>query len=237
MPFNFQNFIINLLSVLLLIILLGLVFVITDRLLLDGHYTSHYNKTQRIRSLVGELNQERLAIFNLNRENESLKNSLNDSVSALKQERDHLRDTLHKIPSYQLEKALQKAMPSSPSTAVKKGYVAFNKNILFPENSFILPAEAKPFLNQVAGHLAALEKTIPKVAWTLQVGGHANPQRSPGEAGYGSNWKLAYKRAFGVVQYLISQGVNPYRLSIASFSQYQPDSTLQGDDRVTLRFE
>ncbi|MEI8320744.1 MAG: OmpA family protein [Alphaproteobacteria bacterium] len=237
MRFSFQSFIINILAIFLLVILVGITFVIGDRLVLDGQYTGAYSKTERIRELVGQINDERMTIFNLKKENDALKDSLASSRNALNQTRSQMQDTLVNIPSYQLAQFLQKAIPGQWGLIFRNGRVVYGRDIRFSENSANLPNEAASMLNQMASQLRHLEQTMPAVPWAFQVGGHASPQRSMTGPGFGSNWEMAYKRAFGVVQYLIAQGVSPERLSIASFSQYEPDAGSRNDNRVSFRFD
>lgn len=236
MRFNFQSFIINILAVLLLVILLGLSFLVVDRLVLDGQFTGAYNKTQRIRDLVAQINEERLRALDLQKENATLKNQVAQEQEEKEELQESFQKTLQSIPSYRVAQVLQENIPSNIAS-LKNGKLTCMQSIFFANNAFVLPKQGQVYLDQLSNYLIKLEKVAPQLPWTLQIGGHSNPQTTPTASGYTSTWKLAYKRAFGVVQYLISKGVLPKRLYIASFSRYQSDPTINDDNRVALRFD
>ena len=74
---------------------------------------------------------------------------------------------------------------------------------------------------------------IPKdLPWILQVDGHTdkNPIRT---SRFPSNWELSSARAIEVVNYLISLGIPPNRLSATGYGEFQPLD--KRDDEIAHR--
>lgn len=235
MRFSFQSFIINILASLLLLILTVFSFILLDRMVLDGRFTGAYNKDKRIHDLVARLNEERLVLF----EEKKQTHTAQTQASQLKKELSNLKiqqqTTLANIPSYQLLLKLKKNLIKQPGTLTKAGRLGFEKNVFFEERSTVLSEKAKQDLNQIARALKALEQSSLTLPWRLQVGGATSQQNFPSASGYPSYWQLGYERALAVVQYLVSLGVPPHRLYIASFSHYMPDNSPQ--NKVSFFFE
>ena len=74
---------------------------------------------------------------------------------------------------------------------------------------------------------------IPKdLPWILQVDGHTDriPIETPR---FPSNWELSAARAIEVVNYLITRGISPTRLSATGYGEFQPID--ERDDEIAHR--
>lgn len=221
---SIQSFLVNLLSFVLLIILLGFSFLIVDRLVLNGRYTTLYNKDDVIKSMGERLN---LAI----QENNRLKAKIGDIESY----GEDIRNKLNQIPLYQLNQELSQSLGSTCGTTLEKGRISFRDQITFPTGSETLSPAAKKSLDKIAGELLKLSKKV-KFHWILKVEGHTDLETIPSESGYHSNWLIAHKRAYAVVQYFINKGIDAKRFYIASFSSYNKGHT-PINRRVRLSFD
>lgn len=220
----FQSFFLNLLSLVLLLILGGLSFLIFDRLVLEGKYTSPYNKDAVIRNLGIDLN-------NKVRGNNMLREQLNECGSTLQ----NTKNELSAIPMYQLNSTVSNAIGPDNQVMLEKGRLMFREQTYFRPSSADLSASAKNGLDKVVNVLSRLSQNT-DFPWVLRIEGHADPQKEPSSSGFGSNWKMAYARAYNVVEYLISKGIDAKRLYIASFSSYRP-GPYPNDRRVSLSFD
>jgi chemotaxis protein MotB len=98
----------------------------------------------------------------------------------------------------------------------------FQAEVLFPKGRSDLNEAGQQEMLKLADALKQLEREIPAdIAWVLRVDGHtdADPIQS---ALFKSNWDLSAARAISVVNYLISQGVQPQHLVAAGFGEFQP---------------
>lgn len=204
-----RSFSVNLLSWVLIIILIGFSLLIVDRVILQGRYTNPYNKDDVIKSLGERLN---LQI----QENNALKQQLVGTQTNL----ENTLLQLNSMPSYQLNRTLEQSLPPQNGVGIEKGRPTFSEGTFFKEGSDALSASAKKSLDKIALRLLKLEKQT-KFPWILRIEGHTDPQTAPDVNGYGSNWMIAYKRAYAVGQYLISKGIDAKRLYMASFSSYR----------------
>jgi outer membrane protein OmpA-like peptidoglycan-associated protein len=89
--------------------------------------------------------------------------------------------------------------------------VAIPNTILFDYDSYDLRYEARQDLDQVANVLARYPETM------ITIAGHTD---SIGDADY--NQRLSEYRAQAVSNYLISRGVNPYRVSAVGYGETSP---------------
>lgn len=219
-----QSFLVSVLSFVLLVILIGFSFLMVDRLVLNGRYTNPYNKDDVIKSLGERLNLQV-------QENNQLKEKLNDIESYA----EDIKNKLNALPSYQLTKTLPPFLSANCGTMLEKGRLTFQDQITFKVGSESLSASNKKSLDKIAVQLLALSKKA-KFPWILRVEGHTDPETTPSQNGYHSNWLIAYKRAYSVVQYFISKGIDARRFYIASFSSYNKGSNPQ-NRRVALSFD
>lgn len=220
-----QSFLVNLLSFALLVILLGFSFLIVDRLVLNGQYTSPYNKNDVIKALGERLNLQV-------QEN----NQLKEQLSTVQTNLDATQNTLNSIPTYQLNRTLEQALNPTCGVSLEKGRLVFRDQTFFKSGSEELTPSAKKSLQKIALQLIRLAKQT-KFPWILRIEGHADQQTNPDQNGYGSNWMVAYKRAYIVGQYLISKGLDAKRLYMASFSSYNAGGSYPINRRVSLSFD
>jgi len=87
--------------------------------------------------------------------------------------------------------------------------------LLFDSGSATLNPAGLPLLDEVA-KLLNVDQTHP-----ITVAGHTDNQPIA-TAEFHSNWELSTDRAIGVVQYLISRGVDPQRLGAAGYADLHP---------------
>jgi flagellar motor protein MotB len=221
---SIQSFLVNLLAFVLLIILLGFSFLMVDRLVLNGRYTNPYNKDDVIKSLGERLNLQV-------QENNQLKEKINDIESYS----ENIKNKLEAVPSYQLTKVLTPSLRSNCGITLERGRLTFRDQISFKTGAESLTPAAKKSLDKMAAELLRLSKQA-KFPWVLKVEGHTDAETTPSEDGYHSNWLIPYKRAYAVVQYFISKGVDAKRFYIASFSSYNKGSH-PINRRVSLSFD
>ncbi len=98
----------------------------------------------------------------------------------------------------------------------------FQSEVLFASGSADLGPQGKIGLDTFATELKEVITRIPEdLPWILQVDGHTD--RIPIKtARFPSNWELSAARAIEVVNYLVSQGIPPYRLSATGYGEFQP---------------
>jgi chemotaxis protein MotB len=107
---------------------------------------------------------------------------------------------------------------SSVLTTVARNGLIINvltDKLLFDSGSATLNQDGLPLLSEVA-KLLNVDQTHP-----ITVAGHTDNQPIS-TAEFHSNWELSTDRAIGVVQYLISRGVNPQRLGAAGYADLHP---------------
>ena len=109
----------------------------------------------------------------------------------------------------------------------------FQSEVLFSSGSAELGTDGKAGLNTFANVLKDVMTRIPEdLPWILQVDGHTDriPIQTPR---FPSNWELSAGRAIEVVNYLVTQGIPPERLSATGYGQFQPLDT--HDDEIAHR--
>ncbi|MDA0231041.1 MAG: peptidoglycan -binding protein [Proteobacteria bacterium] len=109
----------------------------------------------------------------------------------------------------------------------------FQSEVLFGSGSAELGIGGKLGLNTFATVLKEVMTRIPEdLPWILQVDGHTD--RIPIQtARFPSNWELSAARAIEVVNYLVTRGIPPERLSATGYGQFQPLDTR--DDEIAHR--
>ncbi len=98
----------------------------------------------------------------------------------------------------------------------------FQSEVLFASGSADLGPQGKAGLETFATELKDVMQRIPEdLPWILQVDGHTDriPIQTPR---FPSNWELSSGRAIEVVNYLITQGIPPERLSATGYGEFQP---------------
>lgn len=104
----------------------------------------------------------------------------------------------------------------------------FQSELFFESASADLEPGGQRQLDSVATALLEIAEQIPEdLPWVMQVEGHTD-RRPISTEDFPSNWQLSSARAQSIVDYLISQGVPPQRLSATGFAEFHPV-----DDRNT----
>lgn len=110
----------------------------------------------------------------------------------------------------------------------------FQSEVLFSRASAELGPDGKKQLDSLIKALKEISATIPKnINWVLRVDGHTD-QLPIKTTQFPSNWELSSARAISVVQYMISQGIDPHRLVAAGFGEFQPLSN-ENDEKSQAR--
>lgn len=156
-------------------------------------------------------------------------------VQELMTENKTLKDALN-TPEHAFMAQLEEAIHDQyPSIDVIDGKFIFKDDIFFPSASTVLAKEGKEDLKRIAKTIKELEGKISTDAnWAIKVMGHADSQGLKYKKPFSSNWILASSRAVTIVQYLISQGVNPARLYAAGYSAPRPQQKTK-TDKETLK--
>jgi len=109
----------------------------------------------------------------------------------------------------------------------------FQSEVLFESGSADIGVNGINELNQLSKILLEITDKIPNdIPWVLQIQGHTD-QNPISTVLYPSNWELSSARAISVGRVLISSGINPNKISVAGFAEFQPLS--MGDDKESLR--
>ena len=227
MRYSYLAVIINILGTVLLIAILGLGFIIFDRMVLGGRFTDLELRMSQVNAIVARLNKATATAIDLEQQLLSTRTQLSETQA-----------TLGALPGYRLNKSLQNYFQGSEVVLIDGRYT-FDHVIHFASHSSQLSHKERLYLNMVAQKLKALETASTDFEWILRVEGHTDRQAFKGDGPPPSYWMESYKRALTVVQYLISQGVEPNRLFPAAFSHYHPSNPekMKENRRVVLRFD
>ncbi len=99
----------------------------------------------------------------------------------------------------------------------------FQSEVLFGSGAAQINEQGKVEMKKLADALLQLSEEIPtEINWVLRVDGHTDNIAIRSRGRVRDNWELSSFRAISVVQYLISQGVDPKRLVAAGFGEFQP---------------
>lgn len=99
----------------------------------------------------------------------------------------------------------------------------FQSEVLFGSGAAQINEQGKAEMKKLADALLQLSEEIPKeINWVLRVDGHTDNIAIRSRGRIRDNWELSSFRAISVVQYLISEGVDPKRLVAAGFGEFQP---------------
>jgi chemotaxis protein MotB len=165
-------------------------------------------------------------------------NRLNEELDKFKVENKKL-DKNSKINQYRSEffAQLKEVLGDRNDVRVVGDRFIFQSEVLFAIGSSELGEDGKKQLDQLVKVLKEITPNIPKdFKWILRVDGHTDklPIKS---SKFPSNWELSSARAIAVVQYLISQGIDPFHLVAAGFGEYQPLSVKEDDIAKNRRIE
>ncbi len=176
----------------------------------------------------------------LSRENEDLRVQLAARNAALAENEASLHDKDRQIASLADAPAPYTQPPlaqvtgfeqiQNVSATVSTGEVtiAVASDVLFPSGKTNLKGAAKQSLDQVANVLARsyAEHFVRIEGYT-----DTDPIR---KSGHQSNYHLGFERAYAVRDYLISRGVDPARVSVASYGPSRSLSTKAASRRVEI---
>lgn len=178
----------------------------------------------------------------LNQENDELRAQLADRNSALTANQDELRERNKQIAELRRDLEYQQQPVATAATVtgfeeidnVTSSYgsgevvVAVESDVLFASGKTTLKQAAKASLEDVAG---VLNRSYGEQL--IRIEGHtdSDPIR---KSGFASNYHLAFERAYAVREYLVSKGVEPARISLASFGPHQPRATKSESRRVEI---
>ncbi len=176
----------------------------------------------------------------LSRENEDLRAQMAGRNAALAENEASMRDKDREIarlketeqPYAQQPLAQVTGFEQIPnvSAAYSKGEVTVivESDVLFAPGKTSLRTEAKRSLDQVG---SVLERSYAQHIIRIEGYTDSDPIR---KSGYRSNYHLGFERAFAVREYLISRGVDPDRVSVASYGPTQAMATKAASRRVEI---
>jgi len=121
-------------------------------------------------------------------------------------------DTITQMESFIKDSKLEKY--AKVEISEKQVRLTLNVPVLFAIGEAKLTAEAKLALDEVAELLKILPNEI-------LVEGHTDNLPVTGGI-YKSNWELSIARAFSVIDYFASKGLNPERFIAAGYGEYHP---------------
>ncbi|MEW6556680.1 MAG: flagellar motor protein MotB [Elusimicrobiota bacterium] len=93
--------------------------------------------------------------------------------------------------------------------------IVFDTPVLFDLGSAVLKEQTKQPLEKLATWLS-------DVPYKVIIEGHTDNIPIKRELRYSSNWELSLDRARSVVKFFQKKGINPKRLSVAGYGEYQP---------------
>ncbi len=170
-------------------------------------------------------------------ENEDLRFQLADRNTALNEAREDVRERNLQIAQFNRDMGQQplgqvtgfEDIPNV-SAAFEAGQVTVTveSDVLFASGKATIKSTAKRSLDLVATVLNRSYEGRP-----IRVSGHTDtdPIR---KSGHKSNYHLGFERAYAVREYLASRGVEPTRLSLASYGPDRPQSTKAQSRRVEI---
>jgi len=176
----------------------------------------------------------------LSRENEDLRAQMSHRNAALAENEAAMRDKDREIARLQQTEQLYVQQPLAQVTgfeeianvtaAYSKGEVTVivQSDVLFAPGKSRLKGEAKRSLDQVG---SVLERSYAQHIIRIEGYTDSDPIR---KSGYRSNYHLGFERAYAVREYLISRGVDPDRVSVASYGPTQAMATKAASRRVEI---
>ncbi len=172
-------------------------------------------------------------------ENEDLRAQLADRNAALAESQQALTERDARIARLEMEAQYQQPALAqvtgfeqidNVSASYEAGQVTVEveSDVLFSSGKTALKTVAKSSLNDVS---TVLVRSYPD--HLIRIEGHtdSDPIRKSGHA---SNYHLGFERAYAVREYLISRGVPPARISLASYGPDLPRQTKPESRRVQI---
>jgi flagellar motor protein MotB len=197
-------------------------------------------------------NQKALLIDDLMLENESLREELAQRNRALDEANLELRDKAGEVSGLrrELDEAQRLAATPVPVTmgqapgygatgfegipnvtgSISAGEItaSISSDILFDSGKATLKDAAKRALSQVVSVLNSTHGGRP-----VRVGGHTDTDPIK-KSGHKSNYHLGFERAYAVREYLVSKGLDPSRIHLASYGPDEPLGTKSQSRRVEI---
>ncbi len=176
----------------------------------------------------------------LSRENEDLRAQMSERNAALAENETALREKDREIALLQQTEQLYTQEPLAQvtgfeeipnvSAAYSKGEVTVvvESDVLFAAGKTSLRGEAKRSLDQVS---SVLQRSYADYIIRIEGYTDSDPIR---KSGFRSNYHLGFERAFAVREYLISRGLDPDRVSVASYGPTQAMATKAESRRVEI---
>lgn len=108
-------------------------------------------------------------------------------------------------------------MGALPKISVTEKYIKMRlpSPVLFDPGKAELKTEGKKVLSQIAAILGPISQEV-------VIEGHTDSRPLKEDSKFVSNWELAGSRALAAVKYLVTQGIQPRRLSAVPYSFYRP---------------
>ena len=176
----------------------------------------------------------------LSRENEDLRAQMAERNAALAENEAAMRDKDNEIARLQQDERPYVQQPlaqvtgfeeiANVSAAYSKGEVTVvvESDVLFAPGKSSLKTNAKRSLDQVG---SVLERSYADQIIRIEGYTDSDPIR---KSGYRSNFHLGFERAYAVREYLISRGIDPDRVSVASYGPMQAMATKAASRRVEI---
>jgi chemotaxis protein MotB len=172
------------------------------------------------------------------KENEDLRAQLVNRNAALAEAQAQLRDKevelsqVRRDADYQPPLAQVTGFEQIPNVTAEYGdgqiTVAVESDVLFASGKTSLKGPAKKSLDQVA---SVLNRSYAEQLVRIEGHTDSDPIR---KSGYKSNYHLGFERAFAVREYLVSRGIPPNRIALASHGPDQPQPTKDASRRVEI---
>jgi chemotaxis protein MotB len=139
--------------------------------------------------------------------------------AAAKHELDELRRVRAQIQAYAQKHGFAQRVRTSID---ERGLVVqlLTDEIAFDTGRADLKSKALPLLTKIASLIAR-----PGFVNPVRVEGNTDSQPVQGGGPFRSNWELSTARADAVLQFLLSRGVTPKRLSVAGYADQRPLAT------------
>ena len=210
-------------------------------------------KNQELKSLYEKEEENKLTIFELNRNVDKLNKRLAELSKLLIASEEE--DKKNKIKIENLGKRLNQALASKVQELSKYQSIFFKKvkeavgdredvvisgdrfifpsEIFFESGSDIIQSNGMEKLSNIASSLNEISQNIPiDIDWVLRIDGHTDKMPISNKE-FKSNWHLSSSRAINIVNFLIKNGISPRRLVAAGFGEFSP--LVEGNNEIAYQ--
>ena len=210
-------------------------------------------KNQELKSLYEKEEENKLTIFELNRNVDKLNKRLAELSKLLIASEEE--DKKNKIKIENLGKRLNQALASKVQELSKYQSIFFKKvkeavgdredviisgdrfifpsEIFFESGSDIIQSNGMEKLSNIASSLNEISQNIPiDIDWVLRIDGHTDKMPISNNE-FKSNWHLSSSRAINIVNFLIKNGISPGRLVAAGFGEFSP--LVEGNNEIAYQ--